>query len=174
MTAGEIQDVVTQGRRRKLHCPAGNDGARARERPRVVRCEIRIRVDDGDVVGLRAQNRGCDLPMRSDRSVPHLGRADGKMIAAVGQQRHLRPRAVLGRRAAFHHRQCNAGALRPVISFGFGSATLRRQGVLDEVEALIEPITAEIDIGGIFPYRLDPIARPDHVLAANLERVDSE
>jgi hypothetical protein len=125
MAAGEVQDVVAQGVGREVHGLASDHGARARESAGVVGSEIGVGVDDGDGVRPRTEYRGRDLFVRGDRSVAHLGRTDRKVIAAVGQKRHLRSRAMLGRRAAIQHRQRDAGTLRPIIPRGLRVAASR-------------------------------------------------
>jgi hypothetical protein len=76
---------------------------------------------------------------------------------------------MLGRRSTIQHRQRDAGALHPIIPRGLWVAAAGCQGLLDQVEALVEPVAAETGIGGVFPDRLDPVGGPHHVLAANLE-----
>jgi hypothetical protein len=115
---GEIEDVVAQGAGCQRHRLAGDDGSGARERAGVKGRQIGVGIDDGDAARARAEDRGRDLPVRRHRSVPHLGRSDREVIGAIGQQRHLRPGAVLRRGTGFQHRQRDARALRPFIPRG--------------------------------------------------------
>ena len=79
--------------------------------------------------------------------------------------------AVLGRRAAIQHRQRDARALRPFIARpALGCRRQPPMRLLDEIQTLVEPVAAEIDVGRVLPDRLDPVVGPDHVLAADRER----
>ena len=159
-----------QGCGRKGHRLAGDHGAGAREGAGVIRSSIGVGVDDVDTIRPCAEDRRRDLSVRGNRSVPHLGGADREVIAAVGQHRHCRAGAMLGRRAGIEHRHRHAGALHPIIAGGLWLAASRRQTLLDQVEALIEPVAAEGYIGRVFPHRLDPVLGPDHIFAAKFQR----
>src|ERR1700746_4009400 len=95
------------------------------------------------------------------------------MISAVRPKRHQRPRAVLGRRV-LEHRQRNADTLGPLVAFWLWKAAAFGQCTLDQIEALVEAVASEADVGWILPHRLDPVTRSDHVLAPDLERVDAQ
>ena len=89
-------------------------------------------------------------------------------------QRHLRAGTMLGRRTAFEHGEPDAGAFRPFIALGLRRAASLGHRAFDDIHALVEAVAAEAGVGGILPYRFDPVARPDHVLAADFERIDFE
>src|SRR5438876_2742682 len=76
---------------------------------------------------------------------------------------------MLGGRTGFEHRERNAGAFEPFLACGLWYSTAAIQRGLDEIEALIETVAAKGDVGGLFPYRLNPVVRSNHVLAPDLE-----
>src|ERR1700728_4510058 len=81
---------------------------------------------------------------------------------------------MFGRWAAIEHRERDTGSFEPLLSDRFVKAASRLQGRFDQVKTLIQPITAEPDVGWIFPDRLDPVGGLDHVQTANCERVHPE
>ena len=139
---------------RQRHRLAGDDRAGAGEGAGVVGRQIGVGIDDGDAAGPRAEHRGGDLPMRGDRAVAHLGRADGEVVAC---RRAAAPSAAPERCSVGGPHSSIASAM-PVPSAQSSPAGLRRaaaagQRLLDEVEALVEPVAAEVDVGGVLPDR---------------------
>src|ERR1700733_6690151 len=112
--------------------------------------------------------------MRRDRAVPHLGRANGEMIGAVGQKRHLRSGAVLGRGSAFQPGYPHPPPREPLRAIGLFCPAPARQSLLHPVHALIEPIAAVIDIRSLRPDGLDPVALADHVEPPNRKWIEPE
>ena len=96
------------------------------------------------------------------------------MVAAARQQGHLRPGAMLGRRAAFQHRQSHAGAFEPFVAVGLGRTAAACEGGFHQVHALVETVAAEIDVRWILPDGFDPVAGADHVDPADRERIEAE
>ena len=60
----------------------------------------------------------------------------------------------------------------PFITFGLWRTAALGHVAFNNVHALIEAVAAEIGVGGVLPHRLDPIGGPDHVLAADFERIN--
>ena len=81
---------------------------------------------------------------------------------------------MLGRRPAFQHGQCNTLALGPFRTFGPRDAIALLQLPLDDIKAFTDTAAAEAGVLWLLPDRFDVVARPHHILAPHLERVDVE
>jgi hypothetical protein len=67
---------------------------------------------------------------------------------------------VLGRGAGVQHGERDAGSLQPVVAFGFGQSPAALKGFFHEIETLIDPITAEQNVGRL-PSRHSGISSID-------------
>ena len=68
----------------------------------------------------------------------------------------------------------DAPAFQPVVAGGFGLAPAAGEGLFDQIEALIQPVAAEHAIVREGPDAVHGIVLPDHVGAADRERIDSQ
>ena len=68
----------------------------------------------------------------------------------------------------------DTAAFQPFVAVGFGLAPAAREGVFDEIEALIQPVAADHSVVREGPDAVNGIARPDHVRAPDCEWVDTQ
>ena len=68
----------------------------------------------------------------------------------------------------------DAAAFQPFVAIGFGFAPAAREGLFDEIEALIQPIAADHAVVREGPDAVNRIARLNHVLAPHREWVDTQ
>ncbi len=120
------------------------------------------------------EHAGGDLPLRVPDAIAKLRGSDGEVVGAVGQQRHVRFRTMLGGRSAILRVNGNAAAFPPFVAVRSGLAPAAGEGFFDQVEALIEPIAADHAVVGKGPDAVNRIVRLNHVLAAHRERVDTQ
>jgi hypothetical protein len=101
------------------------------------------------------------------RIVAELGRADSEVVVAVRPDAQPRLGAVLGRRRGVVHRHGHPAAHEPVVTLGRRVAG--GQGLLDQVETLVEPVAAVLNVLRIFAYGNHRVAGANGVAAAELE-----
>ena len=112
--------------------------------------------------------------MRSDGAVTHLRRSDRQTIASIRQETHLGAGTVLGRWPAFEHGERHSSALHPFLAFGLRHTAPALQRGFHEIDALVEPVAAEIDVRRLAPDRFDPVVGTDQIAAADLKRIKLE
>ncbi len=174
VAAGEVEDVVAHRLGRDVHRLARDDRAGAGEGAGVVGRAIGVGIDDGDVAGAHAHDRGGHLLVRRGDAVAHLGRADGQVIGAVGESFISAPE-----RCSVGGPHSSMASATPVPSAqcspsGLATPLPLRQLALDDVEALGDAVAAETGVAGLLPDRFDVVAGPHDVLAPHLDRVDVE
>ena len=120
------------------------------------------------------QHAGGDLPLGVPDAVAEFGGSRRQVVGPVGQQRHVGFRAMLGGRGAVLRMDGDAAAFQPFVAVGFRLAPAAGEGLLDKIEALIQPVAADHAVVRERPDAVHGIVRLDHVLATDREWVDAQ
>ena len=106
------------------------------------------------------KHRGGDLPLGVPDAVAEFRGPHAQVVGPVGQQRQVGFRAMLRGRGAVLAVDGDAAAFQPLVAVGLRLAPAAREGLFDEIEALVQPVAADHAVVRERPDAVHGIVRP--------------